>query len=197
MTRTAFRGWSLVGWTALGVGALVIALLAVGGAGAEGLSAVLRWTARTSALLLFSAISASSLHALWPGPLTRWVLANRRYIGVSFATSHAYHLAAVVAYAARPETRVAPETAIFGGLAYAFIAAMVATSFDRSAGWLGARRWKLLHTTGAYYLWFFFTLFFAGASARHPLAAVFALLGLAALGVRVAATLARRRSAST
>src|SRR4029450_126919 len=100
---------------------------------------------------------ASSLRILWPTELTRWLLINRRYIGVSFAASHAIHLFAIVAVMrVAPAFRLQTATLIGGGGAYVFLAAMTATSFDGAAAWLGPRRWRLLHKTGMYYCWFIF-----------------------------------------
>ena len=45
---------------------------------------------------------------------------------------------------------------VLGGLAYAGIAAMTATSFDRTAAWLGPRRWRRLHVVAGHYVWFIF-----------------------------------------
>ena len=45
---------------------------------------------------------------------------------------------------------------IFGGIGYAFITAMTATSFDRTATAIGARAWRRLHLAGGYYLLFQF-----------------------------------------
>ena len=55
-----------------------------------------------------------------------------------------------------PEFSIDLPTSIGGGMAYVFLAAMTATSFDRSAAWLGPRRWRLLHKTGMYYCWYIF-----------------------------------------
>src|SRR5215216_2736612 len=53
-----------------------------------GTRAVVRFTARTSALLFSGAFAASAINRLWPGPPARWLLRNRRYLGLSFAVSH-------------------------------------------------------------------------------------------------------------
>ena len=51
-----------------------------------------------------------------------------------------------------------------GLLAYGFIVAMAATSFDRSAAWIGRRGFKVLHTVGTIYLWIsFFNAFLTRA----------------------------------
>ena len=36
-----------------------------------------------------------------------------------------------------------PGTLVSGGIAYAFIVAMAATSFDRTAAWVGPAAWRM------------------------------------------------------
>jgi hypothetical protein len=128
----------------------------------HGLHAVIRATARTSLVFFLMAFTASALWKLWPGPWSRWQLRNRRYLGLSFATSHTIHLMAIVGIA-RVDPRQFWEdngtwSLAIGGLAYAFIFALAATSFDRSVNWLSARSWKILHTVGTYYIWLTFMI---------------------------------------
>lgn len=149
------NGWPIVGWAALVIVAASAATLGVHGAGEEGLRAVIRLTARTSFALFTTAFAASALARRWPSRATRWLLTNRRQIGVSFAVSHLVHLMAIVALSR--STPVFNDAAIaIAGLGYVAIAAMTATSFDRPAAWLGPRRWRRLHLTAGYYLWFVF-----------------------------------------
>jgi len=83
------------------------------------------------------------------------MLANRRYLGVSFAVSHATHLLAIFALGgwslAGVVARAGVPAAALGGIAYAFLAAMTATSFDRtrrgSAPGAGAVSTRPAHTT--------------------------------------------------
>src|SRR5262245_15492669 len=91
------QGWPLVGWSTLLLVFMVALILGIEGAGEDGLRTVIRATARTSVVLFVAAFTASSLRALWPVPVTRWLLTNRRYIGVSFAVSHFLHLLAILA----------------------------------------------------------------------------------------------------
>ncbi len=184
-------GWRIVAWTTGIIGGLVAALLVGFGTELQGIHLVLRWTARTTALLFFAAFAASSLRRVWPTPTSRWLLANRRYLGVSAGVSHTVHLGAVFALLSFPGQGREPATLIPAALAYVFLYLMVATSFDRSAAWLGRRRWKQLHRIGGYYVWG--VLVFTFATAGRPLSAMFALLGLATLALRIAAW---RRSAA-
>ena len=193
-------GWPIVGWCALVLVTVTLAILAVKGVDEAGLRAVVRTTAQTSFVLFTGAFSASALCTTWPGPLTRWMLRNRRYLGVSFAVSHFIHLIAIVALALRlgDQFKLNPATLVGGGLAYVFIAAMTATSFDRTAAWLGPRAWRRLHTAGGYWIWFIFLLSYAPRAAMISVwyaPFVLVLLGVAAL--RVVVRLRSRRQSPT
>lgn len=160
-------------------------VLALHGAGEVGLGVGLRATARSSALLFLGAFLASPLHRALRNAATAWLLRNRRYLGVSFAASHTWHLSLIVARARVTGEPYPTLTLLFGGLAYVFVALMTATSFDRTARWLGRRRWRALHTTGVYYLWFIFTYTFLGSASRNGISAAFCALMALALVVRL------------
>jgi DMSO/TMAO reductase YedYZ heme-binding membrane subunit len=184
------KGWSIVGWSALMVGGMCAALLAVAGTGEEGLRVVIRATARTSVGLFTLAFVASALSRAWPTAASHWLAANRRYLGVSFAVSHLAHLCAIltlVGWSIRTFVNTAGVvTAVAGGIGYLVVAAMAATSFDRTAAWLGPRRWRRLHTTGVYYLWGVFLATFAPRVLTAPGVYAPITLGLlTALGLRL------------
>jgi sulfoxide reductase heme-binding subunit YedZ len=185
MSAELAKGWWLVAWTAVIVGTITAVVLSLHGATRQGLHLVLRSTARTSLVLFLAVFVASPLRAAWPSRATRWLIENRRYLGVSFATSHMVHFAAIITV-----TRMTPErpnlvVVLLGGLGYAFILAMAATSFDTTAAWLGPRRWKRLHTAGIYYLWSVFTLTALGGAIHDPLALVSVALLASALLLRL------------
>jgi hypothetical protein len=181
------NGWPIVGWAALVVVAASAATLGVHGAGEEGIRAVLRLTARTSFVLFTAAFAASAAARRWPGPATRWLVANRRQIGVSFAVSHTVHLAAIVALG-RLTPVINDATAVIAIMGYVAIAAMTVTSFDRTAAWLGARRWRRLHLTAAYYIWaVFLASYLPRAILESPAYAPFVVVLLAVLALRLTA----------
>jgi methionine sulfoxide reductase heme-binding subunit len=195
-TTAGLHGWPIVGWATLGLLAMCGLLLALDGGGEQGLRVVIRATARTSVGFFSAAFAASAARQLWPRPATAWLLANRRYLGVSFAVSHFLHLIAIVALVrAVPEARPNAVTLVAGGLGYVFVLLMAATSFDRTAAWLGARRWRLLHLTGGYYLWFVFLQSYAPRAATSAAYLPVALLLVAVAGLRAAAALRRRHRA--
>lgn len=160
-SRTSpWGGWRLTGWIGLLLLALAAAVAVAAPDGAAAALAVVRLTARTSVVLFMTVFATSGLAVLAPSAATRWLRRNRRYLGVSFAISHAIHLAGIVAFTRLDPAAFAEATNVLtflgGGLAYGFIAAMALTSFDRAVVWLGPQRWRLLHTLGLWYIWVIF-----------------------------------------
>jgi sulfoxide reductase heme-binding subunit YedZ len=195
-TSVGPRGWPIVGWATLGLLVMCGLLLALEGSGEQGLRVVIRATARTSVAFFSAAFGASALRRFRSGPATAWLLANRRYLGVSFAVSHLLHLAAIVALVrAVPEARPNSVTLVAGGLGYLFVVLMAATSFDRTAAWLGPRRWRLLHLTGGWYLWLIFFQSYAPRAVQSPAYLPLAALLVAVAALRGAAAVRRRRHA--
>jgi hypothetical protein len=193
-SRGRFEGPGLVGWLSLASALLAAVALAAAGPGEEGLRALVRSTARSSIVLFIAAFAASSLRRLWPTPASAWLLRNRRYVGLSMAVSHAGHLAALVALAVASEPargEMGATTLVGGGVGYAFLAAMAATSSDRAVARLGRARWRTLHLTGSWVLWAIFALSYlprAFTSAGYVPLAALVLAGAALRGVaRVAA----------
>lgn len=155
-----WSGWRLTGRIAFVLLAMAAVVAAAAPDGAAAALAVVRLTARTSVVLFMIVFATSGLAVLAPSSATRWLRRNRRYLGVSFAISHAIHLAGIIAFARLDPAGFAEATNVLtflgGGLAYGFIAAMALTSFDRAVVWLGPRRWRLLHTLGLWYIWVIF-----------------------------------------
>ena len=164
------NGWPIVGWATLALAAMVAAILGAVGTGEPGIRMIIRATARTSVVSFSLAFAASALHRRRPTPATAWLLRNRRQLGVSFAVSHLVHLLAIFALAGWTWAGFlagTPTAALVGGgLAYVFLALRTLTSFDATAGLLGPRAWRRLHTTGSYYVWIIFAQNFFVQAAR-------------------------------
>jgi sulfoxide reductase heme-binding subunit YedZ len=154
---TLFRGPALTLSIAAAIATAALAVVLADGGGVDGVRLAIRLTARTSLALFCLAFTAGALARLFPGPFTRWQRANRRWLGLAFASSHAVHAAAIVTLARlHPDTfaELVPRAAlIFGSIGYFFVIAMAATSSDRAAAWLGPRVWKAIHLTGGIWLW--------------------------------------------
>lgn len=185
-----FKGWAITGWIAVGLALSTGIVFALFGWTEEALRLLVRITARWAVVLFMLAFAATSLKKLWPSAFTTWLRRNRRYIGVSFAEAHFVHLAFLIILGVafpNPFLRdLQAITVVSGGLAYAFIAAMTITSFDRTAAWLGGKRWKLLHTAGSYYVWVIFAQTYMTRALADPFFVPFALALFVVLGLRLA-----------
>jgi DMSO/TMAO reductase YedYZ heme-binding membrane subunit len=187
--RNLTEGWRLLGLITLILLAVTAATFLVAGGGIEGLRSAIRLTARTSLALFLASFLASSLIHLWPSETTRWLRRNRRQIGLGFAVSHLIHGVALVLLLQRDAVLFWQLTnlgnIISGGTAYLMIAAMAATSFNRSAAWMGPRAWSWLHWSGAHYIWISFMV---TNGKRVPMSLWYLLpvvLLVAALGLRM------------
>ncbi len=194
-----FEGWRLFALLSLTLVALSLWIAGMRQFEVDGVRMVIRFTARTSLLFFCLAFSAAALARLWPNVWTRWQRRNRRQLGVTFAASHAIHAVAIACFAVMDPAGYAAATSIasyiFGGIGYAFIIAMAATSFDRTASAIGARGWRLLHLFGGYYLLLQFMISFGKRIPDMPLYALFLIPLLAVFALRMIAMAPRTQRA--
>jgi methionine sulfoxide reductase heme-binding subunit len=185
--------------------ATVIVPIALFGLSERGLQLAARYTVRVSFPLFLLAYLAGPLVALWRTNLTRWLQKHRRYVGLNFAIAHTIHLGALTSYFVFLDQSPDAATMIGGGLAYALMFAMAATSNDWSVKKLGAN-WRRLHSVGLHYLWFIFLITYMGRLSGGEggnttedlfvVGVVGSALVLAALLVRLIGILKRRQHAA-
>jgi sulfoxide reductase heme-binding subunit YedZ len=191
-----FEGWRLFAALTLILVALSVWIAGMRQFEVDGVRMVIRFTARTSRLFFCLAFSAAALARLWPNAWTRWQRRKGRYLGVTFAASHAIHAAAIACFAVMaPADYIAATSAatyIFGGIGYAFIIAMTATSFDRTAAAIGPRAWRILHVAGTHYVWFQFVVSFGKRVPGMPPYALFLIPLLAVMTLRLIAMMSAR-----
>ncbi|MEZ0054151.1 sulfoxide reductase heme-binding subunit YedZ [Mycobacterium sp. MAA66] len=195
------EGWRLTG-VLIAVIFSVATVLAVGIGGSSGARAALLLTGRTSLALFMLAFTAAALHQLWPNNLTSWIRRNRRYLGVSFAGSHAIHAIAIALLIAYAGTHAIPPPfkhvslqlgmlPLFAG--YLCIVAMTATSFDRTAALIGPNTWHWLHLVGSYVIWADFAEAYGPRAIRDPAFIPAFIIVAAALIIRLTAYAQRTR----
>lgn len=197
-TKGWAEGWGLFWTLTLALAAMALGFLFVMGWGTDGYRLVIRATARTSLLLFLAAFAASAAFTLWPGPFTRWLRRNRRQLGLGFAMSHFIHALAIVAlWQTDPGTfwtLTNKGSIISGGIAYLFIAALAATSFDTMVRMLGPKAWGWLHWLG---VWFIAISFIFTNGKRIPVSGWYALPVALVVAVILLRIVARpRRSAA-
>jgi methionine sulfoxide reductase heme-binding subunit len=155
--------------------------------GAE-VRAIIRVTAFTSAVPFLLAFTASPLHRLRPSTPSRWLMLNRRYLGLSVAASHFWHLVGIIALIRWFPTGepIGTQTIVFGGGGFVLLGLMAATSNDASQRALG-RAWGWLHTLGIWVVWLDFIFTYSGPATASPFHALMTLVFAAALGLRIVA----------
>jgi sulfoxide reductase heme-binding subunit YedZ len=200
MTAKWTEGWRLFWLLTLALAAMALGLLFATGWGTEGYRLVIRATARTSLILFLAAFAASAAARLWPGAFTHWLRRNRRQFGLSFAMSHLIHaLAILTLWQSDPDTFWSLSnkgSIVSGGIAYLFIAALAATSFDAAVRILGPKAWGWLHWAG---VWFIAISFIFTNGKRIPVSGWYALpvtLVIAVVILRIAAKQKRRGPAA-
>ena len=144
---------------------------------------------------LVLAFTASSLLKVWPNRATRWLMSNRRYIGISFAFAMAWHFLFVAYYMSHFGNPVPPHDLAFDIVGAGVLLAMTLTSFRPFKRRLSTVNWRRLHTTGIFTLWFLPTWFYLEDFLRVRDGFSLAMLSLllAALGLRGLAWARRSR----
>jgi hypothetical protein len=145
---------------------------------------------------LLVAFTASSLVVLWPSRTTRWILANRMYIGLAFAFGMLWHFAFVAYFMTSFGNRLRWFDLTFDIVGACLLLAMTLTSFRRFSRYLSLTNWRRLHKTGIYALWLLPTYFFLDDYVERREPYYFVLFGVlvAVVSLRI---LAWRREPST
>lgn len=159
MKNKSINEWNLF-WLITGPisSVMVIAMIRADLTNAESVSSMIQLSVRCAVPLLFLAFAASSAQALLPGPFSRWLLRNRKFIGLCFAAAMAWQLLFILWLVTVYTDYYVDEVyvlrdAIEGVVGYLFLIAMTLTSFRFGRKHLRPRQWKLLHKSGIYFLW--------------------------------------------
>jgi sulfoxide reductase heme-binding subunit YedZ len=124
---------------------------------ASGTALMIQRSVRYALPLFLFAFTASSLATLWPGRLSRWLLRNRRYVGLGFAFGMLWHLS-FIGYSILQFGTLAggptPKGLALDLVGLAFLILMTLTSFRRLARHMTSANWRRLHKTGIYVIWF-------------------------------------------
>ncbi len=185
-----FRSWGLFWWLLAGISiADLIALPRVDWHSDRSVEALILRTILVVLPCLVAAFLASSLARLWPGRVTRWLMANRRYVGLAFAAGMAWHFVFVGYFFWAFGYRLEPQDITLDVIGVLFLVAMTWTSFPTWSGRLSPANWHRLHKAGIFTLWFLPTFFFLEDFVRERDVFDGAALGslLVVLAVRAAA----------
>jgi methionine sulfoxide reductase heme-binding subunit len=139
---------------------------------------------RLSAIYFLIAFSVGPLTRLSNTGWLRPLLANRRYIGLSFALMHTVHLYFIALWVRANPDKFDPVPLWIGGSAYLFMYLQAITSNDYSVSRL-RRYWRWLHNYSTYLLWLVITVTFAGSESLT--AKIYTAFLLSAMAVRLIA----------
>ena len=170
--------------------ALALIVLAIFGAGSQGIEQALRITGRWSFLLFWLAYAGGAMARLW-GPGLAGLARRGRELGLAFASAHLVHLGLVLWHIA-----VEPGAAMvffWVGMLCTYLLALFSLPRLRDA--LGPRLWRIFCTIALEYIALVFAadfIFFplrADGLGNYPLTYLpFALMLVGGAGLRVAAT---------
>ena len=192
------NGWNLFGLIAAPISfVMVLAMVRADLSSTAGVRSLIQMAVRCAVPWLYLAFAASSLQVVFPGVFSRWMLRNRKLIGLGFAAAMAWQLLFIL-WLVGIHTEYYIERVyvlsdvVEGVVGYGFLIAMALTSFEFGRSRLTSRQWALLHKSGIYWLWFYawsvywFSLFYYQSPAVL-IDYVYYWAGLAAWGLRMAA----------
>ncbi len=177
------KGLTVFGLAFFSFGGLVLAYLQLVSSDEEHMRQMLRVTAWLALLVYLVIFSTRPLRQLTGSPLSRQLLRNRRYFGITLAAMMTVHL--ILLLLVNEQALNIPGAAIF-----TLMYLMLLTSFDSAPARIGPRNWRILHKIGLYGL----GLAYAGTIGRallktpfDPVYLALAFLILAAVAIRIAA----------
>jgi hypothetical protein len=199
----AFNGWGLFWVVTLPTSALmVISMMRADLSNGEAVSSMIQLSVRCAVPWLYLAFAASSVQILFPGSIGRWLLRNRKVLGLCFAAAMGWQLVFIVWLVTVYRDYYVAEVYVLrdvieGVLGYLFLIAMTLTSFRFGRQLLRSKQWKLLHKSGMYFLWAYAFSVYWWELFYYPnpdwIDYVFYWTGLLAWGLRAAAWSKKQR----
>jgi DMSO/TMAO reductase YedYZ heme-binding membrane subunit len=203
LKKKSINGWNLFWLITVPISiVMMVAMVATDLTNGAGVSSLIQLSVRCAVPLLYVAFAASSVQTLFRGDVGRWMLRNRKYIGLSFAAAMAWQgffilwLVTVYNEYFVDEVYVLRD-AIEGVIGYLFLIAMTITSFHATRRRMQQQTWRLLHLSGIYFIWayafstYWWALFYYANPV--PLDYAFYWSGFLAWTLRVAAWNKKRR----
>ncbi|HEY7406236.1 MAG TPA: hypothetical protein VIB39_22105 [Candidatus Angelobacter sp.] len=164
----------------------------------DGLRTLLHLTARTTFVFFVCAFAGNALRDLRPGVFSAWLARQRDWFLLAAATSHTFHLAAIIAFfQVIGWSHLMLVTLVGGGSVYLLIYGLAIVAFLRLCHGREVfllRRPKF-EAFAMYLIWLIFALAFVPRLVSGwPLYSFFGIVALAALFVRVICLVRHRRA---
>lgn len=135
-------------------------LLLLGNFSEDSVKQILTLTIRTAFIFFLFAFSASSIRYFIRSDITLWLIKNRRYIGLCFASSFIMHFIAIGFRAwLYPDPFIEginlPKV-ISGGALFGTVLLLALTSSDSAVRNVRPTLWRFAHLYGSYYIFYRF-----------------------------------------
>jgi hypothetical protein len=192
-----FNGWLLFGLLAIFINSfMIMKLLTLDLASPHAVAEMIQYSVRWAVPFIFLVTATSALFTLFPSEGSRWLLRNRRYVGLSFAMAMAWQGAFIFIVSSVYSEHYYAEIYLLrdeleGSSGYIFLAAMTVTSFGFFRRQLTPHQWTFLHRAGVYFLWaypfsvYWWNVFYYQTQDWWDIS--FYCLGFAALALRIIA----------
>jgi sulfoxide reductase heme-binding subunit YedZ len=159
LRNKAINGWSLFWLISIPISLLLLATMAgTDLSSGPGVSSMIQLSVRCAIPWLYLAFAASSINILFPGEGSRWLLRNRKIMGMCLAAAMAWQLLFILWMVGIYSDYYVEEVYAFtdaleGVVGYVFLFAMTVTTFKFGRSRITPKQWKYLHTTGIYFVW--------------------------------------------
>ena len=196
-----FNGWPLF-WliTFSTLVAISAGIVLIGVSTPEATVNMIRLSVQLASPWVFLAFIATAMTQLFPGNLSKWLLRNRRYLGLSFAAGFSWQAVFIGVLLALHNAYYWEELhndidLLLRMASYVFLLAITVTSFFPVRRRMRPQHWRWLHLTGIWYFWAAIWASYAPmalSSDAKTMDVVYTVLGLLALMLRIAAFLKAR-----
>ena len=195
------NGWPLFFLiAAVTFAAMVTAYLLIGVDTPEPAVNMIRLSVQLASPWVFLAFVATPMTQLFPGNLSKWLLRNRRYLGLSFAAGFGWQAVFIGVLLALHNAYYWQELhndidLLLRMASYVFIFALTITSFFPVRRKMRPEHWRWLHLIGIWYFWAAIWASYAPmamSSDAKTIDVVYTVIGLVVLVLRIAAYLRAR-----
>jgi DMSO/TMAO reductase YedYZ heme-binding membrane subunit len=203
LQHRVLNGWPFFGLVAgLTFAAMVAGYVLIGIATPEAAVNMIRLSVQLASPWVFLAFVATPMTQLFPGNLSKWLLRNRRYLGLSFAAGFGWQAVFIGVLLALHNAyyweELHNDIDLFLRMAsYVFLLAMTVTSFFPVRRKMRPEHWGWLHLVGIWYFWAAIWASYAPmalSSDAKTIDVVYTVLGLLVLVPRITAFLKTRAS---
>jgi sulfoxide reductase heme-binding subunit YedZ len=184
--------WLIAGLT---LAAMFAGYVLIGVSTPEAAVTMIRLSVQLASPWVFLAFVATPMMQLFPGNLSKWLLRNRRYLGLSFAAGFGWQAVFIVVLLALHNAYywqvLHNDIDLFLRMAsYVFLFALTITSFFPVRRKMRPENWRWLHLAGIWYFWAAIWASYAPmalSSDAKSIDVVYTVIGLVAVLLRIAA----------